>query len=173
MRQPQELGAETPVSSPTAAASLDVLPSGVRSWIYRYRSKAGIRFKLTIARYPDLSLRAARGKRDKLAGEVARGMSPAHDLKEQKREQKEREQGRGSDPTPGTVRRSLVSRTSAATEGPESSPQFQTSARRPRQSDPSRLRRLAIPCVSSVFLCSTSGNQRKADASMHSRIGTR
>jgi Arm DNA-binding domain len=71
----------------------------VRSWVFRYRDKAGVRCKLTIARYPDLSLRAAREERDKLAGEVARGLSPAHDLKEQKREQKEREQGRGSDPT--------------------------------------------------------------------------
>jgi integrase len=76
--------------------ALDVLPSGVRSWVFRYRSKAGVRCKLTIARYPDLSLRAAREERDKLAGQVARGLSPAH---EQKREQKEREQGRGSDPT--------------------------------------------------------------------------
>jgi integrase len=79
--------------------ALDVLPSGVRSWVYRYRSQDGTRCKLTIARYPDLSLRVAREERDKLAGQVARGVSPAHQQKEQKREQKEREQGRGSDPT--------------------------------------------------------------------------
>jgi hypothetical protein len=79
--------------------ALDVLPSGVRSWVFRYRSKAGVRSKVTIARYPDLSLRAAREERDKLAARVAHGVSPAHEQKEQKREQKEREQGRGSDPT--------------------------------------------------------------------------
>jgi integrase len=81
--------------------ALDVLPSGVRSWVFRYRSKAGVRSKMTIARYPDLSLRAAREERDKLAGQVARGVSPAHEQKAQKLEQKEREEGRGSDPTLG------------------------------------------------------------------------
>jgi integrase len=79
--------------------ALDVLPSGVRSWIYRYRNQDGTRSKLTIARYPDLSLRSAREERDKLAGQVARGVSPAHEQKAQKLEQKERKQGRGSDPT--------------------------------------------------------------------------
>jgi integrase len=79
--------------------ALDVLPSGVRSWVFRYRDKSGVRCKLTIARYPDLSLRAAREERDKLAGEVARGLSPVHEQKAQKRELKEREEGRGSDPT--------------------------------------------------------------------------
>ena len=63
--------------------------------MFRYRGNAGVRCKMTIARYPDLSLRTAREERDKLAAQVARGESPAHDLKEQKREQKEREQGRG------------------------------------------------------------------------------
>jgi integrase len=79
--------------------ALDVLPSGVRSWVYRYRSQDGTRCKMTIARYPDLSLRAAREERDKLAGQVARGLSPADEQKKQKREVKEREAGRGSDPT--------------------------------------------------------------------------
>jgi integrase len=79
--------------------ALDVLPSGVRSWIYRYRNQDGTRCKHTIARYPDLSLKAAREERDKLAGQVARGVSPAHEQKKQRREQKERAEGRGSDPT--------------------------------------------------------------------------
>ena len=78
--------------------ALDVLPSGVRSWVFRYRSKDGVRSKMLIARYPDLSLRAAREERDKLAGQVARGGSPAHDQKAQKLEQKERAEGRGSNP---------------------------------------------------------------------------
>ena len=79
--------------------ALDVLPSGVRSWIYRYRSQDGSRCKLTIARYPDLSLKGAREERDKLAGQVARGLSPADEQKKQRREQKERAEGRGNDPT--------------------------------------------------------------------------
>ena len=79
--------------------ALDITPNGVRSWIFRYRDKAGLRCKMTIARYPDLSLRAAREERDRLAGQVARGVLPAHEQKAQKLEQKEREEGRGSDPT--------------------------------------------------------------------------
>ena len=61
--------------------------------------KAGVRCKVTIARYPDLRLRAAREERDKLAGKWLGGSSPAHEQKAQRREQKAREQGRGSDPT--------------------------------------------------------------------------
>lgn len=79
--------------------ALDILPSGLRSWVFRYRSKAGVRCKMTIARYPDLGLKAAREERDKLAGQVARGLSPAHDKKVERQEQKNREEGRGSDPT--------------------------------------------------------------------------
>ena len=78
--------------------ALDITPNGVRSWIFRYRNKAGVRCKMTIARYPDLSLKAAREERDKLAGDVARGQSPAHERKAERREQKECEQGRGSNP---------------------------------------------------------------------------
>jgi hypothetical protein len=76
--------------------ALDVLPSGVRSWVFRYRSKAGVRSKVTIARYPDLRLRAAREERDKLAAQVARGVSPAHEQKEQKREQRSASKAAGA-----------------------------------------------------------------------------
>jgi integrase len=60
--------------------SLDILPSGKMSWLYRYRldGKYG---KVNLGHYPDLSLKAARDKRDKLAGQVASGKSPAAEKK--------------------------------------------------------------------------------------------
>jgi integrase len=59
---------------------LDITPGGVRSWVYRYRLN-GKREKLVLGRYPDLSLKAARAERDKLAGQVAKGQSPALEKK--------------------------------------------------------------------------------------------
>lgn len=79
--------------------ALDLLPSGVRSWVYRYRRSDGKRLKMNLGRYPDLGLRAAREERDKLAGQVARGESPAEQRQQVRFEQKQREQGRGSDTT--------------------------------------------------------------------------
>lgn len=55
---------------------LDVTPGGVRSWVYRYRLN-GKREKLVLGRYPDLTLKAARTKRDEYAVQVANGESPA------------------------------------------------------------------------------------------------
>ena len=60
--------------------SLDVLPSGKMSWLYRYRLD-GKYEKVILGRYPDLPLKAARGKRDELAGRVAEGKSPALEAK--------------------------------------------------------------------------------------------
>lgn len=57
---------------------LEVLPTGKLSWLYRYRLK-GRAEKVVIARYPDLSLKAARNERDTLAGLVSRGQSPARE----------------------------------------------------------------------------------------------
>jgi integrase len=57
---------------------LEVLPTGKLTWLYRYRLK-GKSEKVVIARYPDLSLKAARNKRDTLAGFVSRGQSPARE----------------------------------------------------------------------------------------------
>jgi integrase len=59
---------------------LDVLPSGVMSWLYRYRldRKYG---KVALGHYPDLPLRDARAKRDELARKVAKGESPALEAK--------------------------------------------------------------------------------------------
>src|SRR5215469_15070502 len=60
--------------------SLDILPSGTMSWLYRYRS-GGKYGKVILGRYPDLSLKEARAKRDELAGRVAKGESPALERK--------------------------------------------------------------------------------------------
>ena len=59
---------------------LDVTPGGVKSWVFRYRLN-GAREKMVLGRYPDLPLKAAREKRDELAGKVAKGESPATEKK--------------------------------------------------------------------------------------------
>ncbi len=59
---------------------LDITPAGVKSWVYRYRLN-GRREKLVLGRYPDLSLKGARAKRDKLAAQVVKGESPALERK--------------------------------------------------------------------------------------------
>lgn len=59
---------------------LDVTPGGVRSWLYRYRLN-GKREKVVIGRYPDVTLKEARGERDKLAAMVRAGKSPFQDRK--------------------------------------------------------------------------------------------
>jgi integrase len=58
--------------------SLDILPSGKKSWLYRYRLN-GRQEKVILGSYPDLSLRDAREKRDRLAQIVAKGKSPAQE----------------------------------------------------------------------------------------------
>jgi integrase len=57
---------------------LEVLPSGKFSWLFRYRIK-GRPEKVALGRYPDLSLKAARGERDKQATLLAGGRSPAEE----------------------------------------------------------------------------------------------
>jgi len=71
--------------------SLDVLPSGKMSWLYRYllEGKYG---RVSLGRYPDLTLRAARGKRDDLASKVASGINPALEVRQ-------RRAGASSNPT--------------------------------------------------------------------------
>src|SRR5271154_6495947 len=71
--------------------SLDILPSGKMSWLYRYRLNASYE-KVTLGRYPDLTLKAARTKRDDLAAQVANGKSPAQEIRKAKA-------GSTSDPT--------------------------------------------------------------------------
>ena len=60
--------------------SLDILPSAVMTWTYRYRHN-GKQLKVTLGHYPDLSLKASRAMRDDLAAQVAQGKSPADEGK--------------------------------------------------------------------------------------------
>ena len=55
---------------------LEIFPTGGMGWRYRYRMN-GKAEKVTLGRYPDMSLKAARQKRDGLASMVAGGKSPA------------------------------------------------------------------------------------------------
>jgi integrase len=56
--------------------SLDVLPSGKMSWLFRYRQN-GKQERVTLGQYPAMSLKAARAARDVKATQVAEGKSPA------------------------------------------------------------------------------------------------
>src|SRR5258708_5180665 len=58
--------------------AVEVLPSGKLSWIYRYHFNAKAE-KMAIGRYPALSLKQARQKRDELAHAIAQGRSPARE----------------------------------------------------------------------------------------------
>jgi len=57
---------------------LEVLPSGRLSWMFRYRFQ-GRPEKVTIGRYPEFGLKAARSERDRLASMAAHGKSPARE----------------------------------------------------------------------------------------------
>lgn len=56
--------------------SLEVFPTGGLAWRYRYRLNGKLE-KVAIGKYPALTLKAARAKRDELATMVAQGHSPA------------------------------------------------------------------------------------------------
>ena len=56
--------------------ALEVMPTGVASWRYRYQFK-GKTEKVSLGKYPMLSLKEARTKRDEIAILVFRGESPA------------------------------------------------------------------------------------------------
>src|ERR1035437_8286387 len=73
--------------------SLGILPSAVQTCTDRYRRNCK-QLKVTLGRYPDLSLKATRAKRDDLAAQVAQGKSPAE----------EKKQARGGNPSNPTVR---------------------------------------------------------------------
>lgn len=62
---------------------IEVLPTGGTTWRFRYRLN-GKQEKLTLGRYPDLTLKAARQKRDEAAQQVATGGSPAKQKQEAK-----------------------------------------------------------------------------------------
>jgi integrase len=61
--------------------TLDVLPSGKMSWLFRYRFTNRYE-KVVLGRYPDLSLKSARARRNELATLLANGKSPAQELKQ-------------------------------------------------------------------------------------------
>ena len=62
---------------------LEIRPNGRKTWAYRYTFNAK-QEKLTIGRYPDLSLKDARQARDEAASQVAKGISPQQQkIKEQ------------------------------------------------------------------------------------------
>jgi Arm DNA-binding domain len=56
--------------------ALEVMPTGGASWRYRYQFK-GKTEKVSLGKYPLVSLKAARSKRDELAKAVHEGISPA------------------------------------------------------------------------------------------------
>ena len=57
--------------------ALEMMPTGAASWRYRYQLH-GKTEKVSLGPYPALSLKEARQKRDALAADVFRGISPAH-----------------------------------------------------------------------------------------------
>jgi integrase len=59
--------------------NLEVLPSGKKSWIFRYRLNGKPGKVVLNGQYPDRSLKAARVERARLAGMVAEGKSPAEE----------------------------------------------------------------------------------------------
>ena len=61
--------------------NLEVLPSGKMSWIYRFRV-SGQPGKMHLGRYPEISLKEARKKRDLQRGHVNNGKSPAQEKKQ-------------------------------------------------------------------------------------------
>jgi integrase len=62
--------------SDNGGLSLDVLPSGKMSWLFRYR-QGGKQERVTLGQYPAMSLKAARAARNVKATQVAEGKSPA------------------------------------------------------------------------------------------------
>ena len=64
---------------------VEVIPTGGVCWRYRYRLH-GKQEKVSLGRYPDFSLKAARQKRAELAALVAQGQSPAQQKQRAKAE---------------------------------------------------------------------------------------
>ena len=56
--------------------ALEMMATGAASWRYRYQLH-GKTEKVSLGSYPALSLKEARQKRDALAADVFRGISPA------------------------------------------------------------------------------------------------
>ena len=67
---------------------LDVTPSGVKTWRYRYRIY-GLREKVTIGQYPATTLAEARARNMEMAAMVARDKSPARELAREEQKAKQ------------------------------------------------------------------------------------
>jgi hypothetical protein len=60
-----------------AGLYLAVQPTGAKSWVFRYRPKGGLPAKLTIGRYPAISIVQARRLAQQAAVAHAEGKGPA------------------------------------------------------------------------------------------------
>ncbi|MFA7597085.1 MAG: Arm DNA-binding domain-containing protein [Novosphingobium sp.] len=66
--------------SDVGGLSLRIRPTGLKTWCWKY-SYAGREKRLTIGRYPEVSLKQARLARDKARGALAEGIDPGHEKK--------------------------------------------------------------------------------------------
>lgn len=64
---------------------LRIQPTGTKSWCWKYRF-AGREKRLTLGRYPVVSLREARAARDKARAKLAEGIDPGAELQRRKRQ---------------------------------------------------------------------------------------
>jgi integrase len=81
----------------TTGLRLAVFPSGARSWIARYRRPTGQTAKLTIGRYPAISLSAARIRAAEARAAVAGGTDPGEAKRRAKAEAAQAEAERHAD----------------------------------------------------------------------------
>lgn len=64
--------------------TLEVMPTGAKLWRYRYRFN-GKQNRLSLGKYPEVSLKSARARRDEANGQVAEGRDPSQVRKTTKR----------------------------------------------------------------------------------------
>lgn len=66
--------------------ALRVTPAGVRSWTFRYRTKAGQQKRLSLGKADDISLAEARARVRKYRGQVADGRDPVAEAQQAKQD---------------------------------------------------------------------------------------
>ena len=64
---------------------LSVTPAGGRLWKLKFRNAQGAEKKLSLGRYPELSLKLAREKRDQARARLNEGIDPAEEKQQAKR----------------------------------------------------------------------------------------
>ena len=70
----------------TSGLCFRVMKSGVRSWTFRYRPHSGAAFRrVTLGRYPALSLVEARGAAERLRDRVRTGADPQQEQRDRPR----------------------------------------------------------------------------------------